>query len=254
MKQIKIIVASMPVRNKPFGVLSLGNVGVSEVYTVIGEESKWWKIKYKNTVGWVYKAYTREIVNKKYLICVDPGHGLKPSPTPGKRSPKMDNGKQLFEHEFNYIIAKYIEEYLPKNYFNIIWTTKEQIDIPLYKRVDIANKNKADLYLSIHANAFNNNWNQANGLETYIYKKGGKAEKIANIIHPKLIQVANQKNRGIKEANFYVLKETDCPALLFELGFYTNKEEIKLLLDDNYRKKYAKAIVNGICDYYGIEY
>ena len=103
----------------------------------------------------------------------------------------------------------------------------DQTDPSLATRVAIANNaGNVDLFVSIHANAFGDGWNSANGWEVYTYQSGGIAEMAAKAVEQATIDSgAGLKNRGCKTANFYVIKNTTMPAILIEHGFYTNLEE-----------------------------
>ena len=117
----------------------------------------------------------------------------------------------------------------------------------------MANLFKADYFVSIHANAYKENWNDANGWEIYIVSKGGKAEKLAEKIH-KYSKELGLKDRGIKIGNFQVLRDTNMPAVLIEHGFYTNKEECEKLKSVSFRQKCAECDAKGILEQLGIEY
>jgi len=68
-----------------------------------------------------------------------------------------------------------------------------------------------------------------------------------------LVKATKRNDRGIKTANFAVLRETSMPAILVECGFMTNKEEAALLKSDAYRQTCASAIVRGLANMYGLK-
>ena len=192
---------------------------------------------------------TKEI--NDIIIALGDGHGIN---TAGKRTPTLDNGLIMKENEFNRVVIKYLNELLIKRGFKTVLVAPTDEDTLLSQRVKIANDAKADIYISVHANASKDGWDSANGIETYCYKFGGEGEKLAKSVHAQLIKGSPQRDRGVKEGNFYVLKETKMPAILTENAFMNNKDEVKLLLSDEYRKECAKEIYQGICDYYKMEY
>lgn len=106
-----------------------------------------------------------------------------------------------------------------------------------------ANAQKLDLFVSLHLNSFNGS---AYGVETYIYngsyagKDSNKA--VAKRIQDKLVAQVGWYNRGVKEANFHVLRETVAPAVLCELGFCDSSKDMNLWNAD----KIAKALFEGI--------
>lgn len=182
------------------------------------------------------------------LIAVDAGHGHN---TAGKRCPD----DSMREHDFNGNVATKVCEILNNN--GIETYRSDDItgntDIPLITRTNNINSRNAKICVSIHANAFNGQWNDANGIETYIIARGGEAEKIANIVQRKLIENTGRKDRGVKVANLHMCRETKMPAILCECGFMDNKEEAELLKSEEYRIKCAEAIAYGILEYLNIE-
>ena len=184
------------------------------------------------------------------LIAIDNGHGLN---TPGKRTPKMADGKIIHEWEFNHPVALKLETELKEQGFDAICVSDTRFDIQLNTRCAKANNANADLFVSIHYNAFGGTWNDANGIETYYYASSSKGKALANAVQKELVSGTGLKNRGVKTADFYVLKHTKMPAILCECGFMTNKNEAKLMLNEEYQAKVAKAITKGICTLFRVQ-
>jgi len=184
-------------------------------------------------------------------IILDGGHGYN---TSGKRTV---DGK-MREWEFNNATAKYTAEYL-NDYKNVeikfVQDTTGKTDVPLTTRTNIANAWNADVYVAIHANASGGgSWDEANGIETYTYITEDKeAVALANKVQNALIKATGRKNRGVKTADFHVLRETNMTAILIECGFMSNKEEAQLLQTADYRKTVAKAIAEGIANQYNLQ-
>ncbi|WP_081772860.1 N-acetylmuramoyl-L-alanine amidase, partial [Bacillus sp. EB01] len=177
-------------------------------------------------------------------IMLDAGHGYS---TAGKRSPSG-----MREYEFNRAVAAYAREKL-ENYQNVTVyiAHSDSRDVPLQERTDKANRLNVDAYISIHANAYQNSWNSANGIETYVYvTKPKEAYELALKVQKYLVNMTGRRNRGVKTADFHVLRETSMTSILCESGFYTNREEEALLRSYSYRKTVARAIVAGIADQY----
>ncbi|NDO47462.1 N-acetylmuramoyl-L-alanine amidase [Clostridium sp. MD294] len=187
------------------------------------------------------------------LIAVDAGHGMD---TAGKRTPVFADGTIMKENEFNRVTAEFLVKALERNGFKTLLTAPEITDTPLQTRVKRANKAKADAFVCIHANAYDNKWNDANGVESWIYNKSdNKTIRFAEDIQKELITVTKRKNRGIKKSSdLYVLRYTNMIAVLVECGFLTNLEEAELLRSESYRKKCAEGICKGICKYYNVPY
>jgi N-acetylmuramoyl-L-alanine amidase len=181
---------------------------------------------------------------------IDAGHSLY---TVGKRCPD----DSMREFHFNSVVAKYVIEELDK-YENvecfIAHDPTGNVDIPLKERTNRANELKVDCYISIHANAFGTGWNNTQGIETFVYvTKPPKALELAANVQNHLIRDTGRPNRGVKTANFHVLRETKMTAILIECGFMTNKEEAALLKSDKYRRTVAKAIVKGVVQTYKLK-
>lgn len=134
-------------------------------------------------------------------------------------------------------------------------TAETNNDTPLSERTSYANRNNADIFVSIHANAYGTTWNTANGWEIFVYSKDNAQYELAKCIEEKSIPYLGLKNRGIKENNsLYVLRNTKMAAVLIEHGFYTNKEELAKLKNDSFREMCAIADSKGILSYFGIEW
>ena len=178
----------------------------------------------------------------KIKIAVDDGHGID---TQGKRTP--DGYK---ENEFNHFTKEFLIAELIRNGFEIVDCSPTRQDNSLENRVEIANNSNANIFISIHFNALNGVWGDWGGIETYCYNFGYESEKIARMVHKYLLQGTKLKDRGVKTANFYVLKYTKMPAILCECGFMDNKKEAELMKSDSYRKECSIEICKGICEYY----
>ena len=120
----------------------------------------------------------------------------------------------------------------------------------LQARCDVANKAKADIFISIHMDSFTSR--EASGTTGYYYTKGSAASKrLAAAIQSELVGQLKTTSRGIKTCNFYVVKHTKMPATLIEVAFVSNPKEEKLLTSKKGVQKAAIGIVNGISDFFG---
>lgn len=180
---------------------------------------------------------------------LDAGHGYY---TPGKRTP---NGT-MKEFEFNSAVANYTKDILSHYQCEVAFTHDPtgKVDIPLSKRTDYANRWGADVLVSIHANASGNDWSTAEGIETYVYvTKPTESMELAHKIHSRLILNTGRKDRGIKTADFHVLRETHMTSILCECGFMTHQSESTLLKMADYRLKCATAISEGLIEQYNLK-
>jgi N-acetylmuramoyl-L-alanine amidase len=177
-------------------------------------------------------------------IMLDAGHGYN---TAGKRSP---DGME--EYEFNRKVALYAKNFLD-SYQNttVYFAHSDEVDVPLKQRTDSANHLKVDAYVAIHANAYGDKWNDAGGIETYTYlTKPKEAVDLAQKIQKYLVTLTGLQNRGVKTADFHVLRETNMTAVLAECGFMTNQKEAALMHTEAYQKTCAEAIAGAIAEQY----
>lgn len=173
-------------------------------------------------------------------IMIDAGHGPE---TPGKRSP---DGR-LREFHFTSAVAAAVKKRLLLGGHTVFFSHQEGSDVPLHERTQLANRLKAELFISIHANAFGSSFNNSCGIESFTFTNPLTAAKtLADFIQDALILATGRPNRGVKRADFAVLRDTSMPAVLIECGFMTNRTELELLKSENYRNSCANAIVFGI--------
>lgn len=189
----------------------------------------------------------------QYLVALDDGHGME---TAGKRTPPIPelDGRVIRENEFNRAVVNYLDIELRRCGIGTLLVAPTDTDTPLSTRTSLANSNNADIYVSIHYNAYDNAFNgyDPEGLEIHIYP--GTNRRLAECVLKYLIQGTAQKNRGIKESDFFVLRETSMPAILTENGFMDNKREAMLMINPNFQKEVACEHAKGICEYFGVPY
>ncbi|MBO8170510.1 MAG: N-acetylmuramoyl-L-alanine amidase [Bacillaceae bacterium] len=173
-----------------------------------------------------------------YLIVVDAGHGGK--------DPGAQGVSGNVEKDFNLDVAQRLVKLL-KQYkeFQVVATRQDDTFLTLDERVQIANDMNADLFISIHANAYRPT---SRGTETYYYHQ--RSKNLAHVIHRHLLNATGFPDRKVQTAPFYVIKHTDMPAVLTETGFMTNQYENQMMLKPEFRQKVAESLAAGIRDYY----
>ncbi len=181
----------------------------------------------------------------RLVVMLDPGHGAE---TGGKRS--FDGSFR--EYEFNRDIARRLKVLLQNKGIEVYITAEDDKDLSLNDRCVKANRSDADIFVSLHANAFGTDWNKINGWEAYVYKTGGVAEQIGKEIQKVSIPMLGLANRGVKSSDYFVVKYTDMPAVLIEHAFYTNLEEVEKLKSDAFRQKCAEADAQGIINFFNL--
>jgi N-acetylmuramoyl-L-alanine amidase len=227
----------------------------------------------------------------KYLYLLDPGHGGLINgqySTPGKRSPKFEDGSVLYEGVNNRDNVNRIMNALQKLGIDCVDIVNDNKDISLTERVARANKlhpTRKCIYISIHSDAHQYyyidkactirydvkvhgkrdtktmfqkspiEWTEANGISVYTSPGQTPSDPFAQIWIDELeAQFGNtvtwrkDKSDGDedKEAHFYVLKETNMPAVLGELGFHTNLEQARRMQTDEWKNKVVASVVNAI--------
>ncbi len=189
------------------------------------------------------------------LIALDDGHGMQ---TAGKRTPPIPElgGRVIHENEFNREVVKYLDIELKRCGFKTLLVAPTDADTPLSTRTNLANSKNADAYISIHYNAFDGKFDayDPEGLSVHIYPGSKEGRKLAECVIKYLKQGTPQKNRGIVENNFHVLRETKMPAILSENGFMDNKREALLMVNVDFQKEVAREHAQGICEYFGVKY
>lgn len=182
-------------------------------------------------------------------ICIDAGHNHS----------NFDTGAQgngLREQDITFEIARLTSEFLKSAGVSVKLTRNKITDnlgtnlsTSLSTRAKIANDWKADLFLSIHTNAFINA--SAGGTECYVYKLGSEAYAVAVKIINNITQKLCTNDRGVRaNPNLSVLKQTNMPAIIIETAFITNPddaEKLKIRQAD-----FARAIADAIFEHYGI--
>ncbi|HEY0873442.1 MAG TPA: N-acetylmuramoyl-L-alanine amidase [Vicinamibacterales bacterium] len=213
-------------------------------------------------------------------IVIDAGHG---GHDPGAKA----NG--VTESEVALDVALRLQKLLEKEPgFEVVMTRSTDVFIPLEERTKIANKESADLFLSIHANAARNT--KARGVETYflnfatnpeaeavaarenagsgqsmrklpdivraiaLNNKIDESRDFANMVQRSMVRKLSSKtneirNIGVKQAPFVVLIGAQMPSVLAETSFVTNKEDAALLKSAAYRQKIAEALFDAVLQY-----
>jgi len=192
-------------------------------------------------------------------IVLDAGHGPD---TAGKRTPKFDDGTFMHEHEFNNAVVLLLSDKLNKtSKFSVGISSSSVVDVSLSERVNYERSIKADLFLSVHANALANVWGTPRGIESFYNQGSTKGKQYCNLIQSGLITDAKLYNRGAKSApgpkyphSLYVLKNTYGPAVLVECGFMDNKDEARLLMSNDYRELIAQSLFESICLIFNITF
>ncbi|NPV27029.1 MAG: N-acetylmuramoyl-L-alanine amidase CwlD [Firmicutes bacterium] len=207
-----------------------------------------YKVEAIKTLAWT-------VANK--VIVIDPGHG---GIDPGAVGP----GGGL-EKDIALAISKRLALTLSQAGAAVIMTRETDQDLSdantgsllerkredLARRVAIANERNADLFISIHVNKFpGSKWR---GAQTFYHLESENSRRLAVAIQTELVHNLKNTDRKAKGDAFYIMRNTEMPAVTVEVGFISNPEEEQLLQDPLYQSKVAWAIYAGIVRYYSEE-
>lgn len=187
-------------------------------------------------------------VLKSEVIIVDAGHGGKDAGASSKR-------EAYEEKTLTLSTATMICYHLNQLGYKTVMTRNQDVFIPLDTRAEMANNLKADLFVSIHYNYSPSE--DAQGVEVYYYKETKTptpqritfSKQLGQEVLSRIVKQTGAHSRGVKQANFAVIRETTMPAILVEGGFLSNAKERNKLQDPHYRGNIAKGIAAGVDQY-----
>jgi N-acetylmuramoyl-L-alanine amidase len=177
------------------------------------------------------------------VVVIDPGHG-------GQDSGAVGVGG-LQEKRPILSIALEVASLLEKQGVDAVLTRSDDRFVDLAPRVALAERVNANAFVSIHANSISLSRPDINGLETYRARSGSSGGlRLAQLIHNSILRSVNMRDRGVRSAGFYVLRNTSMPAVLVEVGFVTGREDAARLASPTGRRLLAQAIAQGILQYF----
>ncbi len=183
----------------------------------------------------------------KNIIVLDPGHGGDDYGTNSNGNPKF------YEKYLNLSTTLIVKAFLEQKGYTVRLTRTNDTFIPLDERAEFANRLGAQLFVSIHYNSAPSK--DAEGLEVFYYldkenaTRTEESKRLAKCALEQIIHQTGVKSRGVKQANFAVIRKTDMPAILIEGGFLTNEKEMEKIKTSAYQKQLAQGITHGITDY-----
>ncbi len=195
-------------------------------------------------------------------IVIDPGHG---GDDPGNQNSRL----KLTEKTYTLDVAKRLERLLKAQGFRVVLTRTNDRRLELDDRTEVARKARADLFISIHFNAFSES--RVSGTETFVLtprlqRSSPQPERDTSMlstlypgnrydhwnalvgyqIHRQLVQQLKLEDRGLKRFRYRVLCTVDCPAVLVEAAFLSNDAEGRKVATPAYRQQIAEAIAAGV--------
>jgi N-acetylmuramoyl-L-alanine amidase len=179
-----------------------------------------------------------EVPQRAVTVVIDPGHG--------GGDPGAIGVGGLQEKDVVSAIAYEVATILEASGVRVLLTRADDREIDLDPRVQIAERAEADLFVSIHANSISLDRPDINGLETYYYSTGFR---LAQLIHESILRTLNMPDRGVRQARFYVIRNTSMPAVLVETGFVTGAQDAQNFNNPSWRQQMSQAIASGILQY-----
>lgn len=180
-------------------------------------------------------------------IVIDAGHG-------GRDRGAKAKAPFCEEKRLSLQTARLVKKYLDQLGYRVVMTRSTDTFLPLSRRVEIAHQAQCEIFVSIHFNASRNP--TAQGIEIFFYDskndrtRSRLSKRLADAILPRLLRRTAATSRGVKKGNFYVIRETEVPAILIEGGFITNPKERSFLKNSSYQEKLARGIADGIDAYF----
>lgn len=179
-----------------------------------------------------------------FIFVVDPGHGGADSGAHDGQETAYGDYINSYEKYINLDISLLLASELRKLGATVYLTRDKDVTVDLGARAPIANKVKADYFISVHFNSHQNV--SAEGVEVFTHTNKVNADVLAKNVLAGIIAESGAKNRGVKKANFKVLRDCNSPSILIEYGFISNVKEEKLCSDNNYRARLVRGTINGI--------
>ncbi len=199
------------------------------------------------------------------VIALDPGHG-------GRDTGKVNAGQKVLEKEATLDTARRLKLLLEAQGFTVVLTRSDDRFVELAERPEIATREHADLFISLHFNAVEAEANRVTGVEVYtmtpqfqlsadrrlddqvpVFNPGNEMDPWNTILgyhlHRELLSSLKVPDRGLKRGRYAVLRLARCPAVLIEAGFLSHDGEARRIATPYYRQEIAAAIAAGVRSY-----
>lgn len=237
---------------------------------VLEEQNSWYKVQLQsNQQGWIAGQFltvregqaTPAIRGDQphslqgKLIVLDPGHG-RIHPTGGWNDPGAIGPTGVKERDVVLDISRRLKALLEEQGAQVAMTRSgDTTTLSLHERAELANNIKADIFISVHANA-SLSANQ-NGTMVFFFANDPRIHtqrvvrnNLAQEIQRELVQELKLTDLGVRQSNFVVLRETTMPSVLVEVAFLSNPAEERLLADQGFRQRSAEAMARGVVNFF----
>ena len=178
------------------------------------------------------------------LVILDAGHGGK------DRGAKVES---VLEKRLSLTTALLVKRALETLGYRVVLTRSHDVSLSLPRRVGLANKMEATIFVSLHYNSASNP--NAKGVEVFYYPskediaRGKESKHLANCVLYQIVDQTSMYSRGVKKGNLYVNREAQMPSILIEGGFMTNPTEFANLKNRDFLNQLAQGIARGIDKY-----
>ncbi|MFP7171282.1 N-acetylmuramoyl-L-alanine amidase [Terribacillus sp. FSL K6-0262] len=243
------VATSLNVRSNPdMSAEVVDSLYNGDAVSILSIENNWAQIEHNGITGYVSMDYISTTESeasyslsplKGKTIVIDAGHG-------GKDSGAI--GDYFYEKSVVLSIALKTQAQLENLGANVIMTRDDDTFVALETRAAMSNAANASMFVSIHLNATSEEF--VNGTEVYYYPDGDTSVQLASTVQENLTSQLGSVDRGTQAADFSVLRNTNSPAILAEIGYLTNSAEAANLATDSYQEKAASGIVKGLEGYY----
>ena len=252
-KYAKVTASSLNLRKNPNGDI-ITQIPNNATVKIVSTSGTWTQVVYGSYTGWVASEYLQiksgSNVNGK-VVLLDPGHG--------GADVGAVNGS-VYEKSLAMAFADKTKTHLENLGYQVHLTREgDKSCLSVYSsasadlkcRVDMVSTTKADILVSIHMNSVG--IAGVIGTETYYGSNSGQpseSKALATAIHKEYQPVMGSSDRGVKDGNLYVLRNSNVPATLLEIGFMSDMRDLDKLTNSTYQNNISSAIAKGIDNYF----
>ncbi len=230
----------------------IGSIDVNTSMDIVEKLTDWYRIKFNNNYGYVQAndvitgagetSSSTSLAGK--IIMLDAGHG-------GSAPGALGNG--LTEKEVTLDVVLRLKTKLENDGATILMTRSGDTSLSIQERAKISSASNADIFVSVHANSVTAS--TANGLEVYYYTSSNinqkaNSSKLATTVQKHLVEETGLKSRGVKTANFVVIKYNNKPSILAEIGFLSGDQDSLVLGSDEGKDSVTNGLYLGITEYF----
>lgn len=249
-KTVRVSLDNVVVRTGPaLSYSKSGIVNSGKQVTVLKKKSGWLRVRYNDDhFGWIPSWLTNRKFNfskatnlSEATIVLDPGHG-------GNDSGALGINQKHEEKTYTLKTAKLVQKSLEAKGARVLMTRSTDEYVSLAARATMANKHKANAFISFHYDSAPEN-NSGSGDTTYYYHKKTSL-RLAELVNSQLKSKISLNNRGVQFGDFEVIRDNTQPALLIEGGYINTSNDFKQISSYHYRKQVASAVTVALTQFF----